>query len=160
MNEMKPTAMSSLLWAAVIAALIAWMTAFGFYGSFPPLSVMGSVLLFLMAVGCGIAGKIVRKKISEGEIGHDRSQMSPITVAQLMITGQAVAWIGAVIGGAYTGIGVHVMLHAGELTAAQQDVPGVIVGALGGLAAAVAGAWLERSCVAPPMDPPGELAAG
>lgn len=157
---MKPTAIGSLAVAAVIAALIGWMTAFGFYGSFPPLGVVGSAVLFIMAVACGIAGLVVRKKIGEGEVGHDQSQMSPLTVAQLMVAGQAVAWIGSIIGGGYAGIGVHVMLHAGELTAAQNDVPGVIAGALGGLAAAAAGVWLERSCIAPPMDPPGELAAG
>lgn len=159
MNETKPTPVAALCWAAVIAMPIAWMVAWRFYGAFPPIGVMASILLFVMAGVCVAAGVVIRKKINDGDIGHDRSQMSPLTVAQWMLFGQAVAWIGAVLGGVYAGIAIHVLLNAAELTAAQNDVPGVLAGVLGGVGAAVAGAWLERSCVAPPVDPPMDAVA-
>lgn len=160
MNEMKPTPVASLCWAAVIAMPIAWMVAWRFYGVFPRIGVAGSVLLFVVAIVCVVAGVVIKKKINDGDIGHDRSQMSPVTVAQWMVFGQSVAWIGAVLGGVYAGIGIHVMLHVAELSAAQDDVPGVLAGIISGVSAAIAGAWLERSCVAPPLDPPMDAVAG
>lgn len=153
---MQPTPLSSLAGGAVIAVLIAWMGTWAFYGHFPPIKLGASLVLFLAAAACAVMGWMVRKRIGEGEIGQDSSQMSPLTVAQWMIFGQAVAWIGAVLGGVYAGIAIHVLMHSGELQAAQNDIPGVLAGVVGGALAACAGAWLERGCVAPPMDPPVE----
>lgn len=158
MNKLRPTKIAALSWAAVIAAVIAWMVAWGFYGSFPPIKPVSSVFLFLMAGVCVAAGVYVRRKINDEEIGMDRSQLSPVAVAQWMVFGQSVAWIGAILGGVYAGVGVHVALNAARLVAAQADIPGVVAGVIGGVAAAVGGAWLERCCVAPPMDPPLERA--
>ncbi|MBF0581834.1 MULTISPECIES: DUF3180 domain-containing protein [Corynebacterium] len=156
MKEMQPTPLSALAWGTGIAVVIAWAATWAFYGSFPPIELTACVFLFVFAVACAVMGWMVRKRIDEGEIGQDSSQMSPLTVAQWMLIGQAVAWIGAVLGGVYAGIGIHVLLNAGHLQAAADDVPGVIGGVVGGVCAAVAGAWLERGCVAPPMDPPAQ----
>lgn len=160
MNQMKTTRISSLLSSAGIAAIIAAMATWAFYGYFPPLRPASSVLLFLMAAVCAVAGVYIRKKITNEEIGLDRSQLSPLVVAKWMLFGQAVAWSGATLGGGFTGIGLYVAVQMGKLSAASNDAPGVLAGILGGLAAAVGGIWLERSCVAPPLDPPVNQACG
>ena len=152
MNEMRPTPPSSLLLAAGIALAIGWMTTWAFYRNVPPINLVASVFLFVLAIACVVLGRIVRKRIADGEIGHDRSQLSPVTAAQWMLFGQSVAWIGAVLSGAYAGISIHVLLNAGELQAAANDVPGALAGVVGGAAAAIAGSWLERGCQAPPAD--------
>jgi len=56
--------------------------------------------------------------------------------------------------GLFAGAGMYVIPQAGRLMAAEADLPGVIAGAVGALAAVVAGMWLERSCEAPPPDAP------
>lgn len=160
MNQLKPTTVTAVSVAFVAAALIGWVTAVGFYGYLPPLRVSASVCLFLMAMGCVIAGWVVRKKISAGQVGQDRSQLSPLTVAQMAVTGRSVAWIGAVIGGAYAGVAVYVLLNSAHLLAASHDVPGVLAGTVGGLLSVGGGMWLERGCVVPPTDPSRNLVAG
>ncbi|WCZ35875.1 hypothetical protein CHEID_01485 [Corynebacterium heidelbergense] len=152
MQRVTPVKIAALLWTAIAAALVGWVTATGFYGSFPPIHLSASAALWLAAVLCAVGGVVVRRRIEERRIGFDRSQLQPSTVAQLALCGQAVAWMAALIGGLYAGVGVHVLFNAGRLMAAQQDVPGVLAGFAGGIAAAVAGVWLERGCIAPPAD--------
>ena len=64
--------------------------------------------------------------------------------------GKASAWTGAIIGGAYVGIGSYIVPRAGDLIAAGDDLPGVLASAFGGIALAVAGVYLERHCETPP----------
>lgn len=154
MRDIKRINIRSLVGAFVAAALIAWVTALGFYGSFPAINVLASTLLWVMAVVCGVAGWVIRRRIAEGNVGMDRSQLNPVTVAQWLALGQAVAWVGSVIGGLYVGVGAYVLPKASDLVAASEDVPGIISGALACIAAAIAGVWLERSCIAPPPDAP------
>lgn len=149
---MKKLDVRALGLTAVAAGLIGWVTALGFYGDFPPIKPIASVLLWLFAVVCAVAGYVIRRRVAEGEVGMDTSQLNPVTVAQWLALGQAVAWIGAILAGVYVGVGVYVLPQAAELVAAEQDVPGIIAGSLGAAAAAVAGVWLERGCEAPPPN--------
>ena len=103
--------------------------------------------------GCCMGGSWHgEKRIADGGVGFDRSQMQPTTVASWMLYGKALAWIGALLSGIYVGLGVYVVPHAGQLAAAQADVPGIVAGIVGALASAVAGVRLERACEAPPAD--------
>ncbi len=156
MNNLKPTSVGAIVVAAVAAALIGAVTALSFYGNFPPIHVYSSAGMWIVAIVCAVCARIVKRKIDDGEVGQDASQISPLTVAVLGALGRAVAWAGAVVGGGYAGVSVYVLMRAGELSAAQSDVPGALAGMIGGGLAAAAGLWLERSCVAPPPDSPME----
>lgn len=152
MKELQRIKISQLVWVGVIAALIAGVSALSFYGSFPPIKLTSAVLLFVMAGVAWVAAGMVKKRIADGGVGFDRSQMQPTTVASWMLYGKALAWIGALLSGIYVGLGVYVVPHAGQLAAAQADVPGIVAGIVGALASAVAGVRLERACEAPPAD--------
>lgn len=155
MSPLKRTKISTLAVVAIVFALIAWVSTLSFYGSFPPIKTTGSVLLWIFAIVCAVAGWVIRKRIgSSSGVGMDRTQMQPTTVVQWLALGQATAWAGSVFLGMFVGAGLYVLPNAGHLMAAEADVPGVIAGALGALAAVVAGVWLERSCEAPPPDAP------
>jgi len=155
MSPLKRTKISTLAVVAIVFALIAWVSTLSFYGSFPPIKTTASVLLWVFAIVCAVAGWIIRKRIdSSSGVGMDRTQMQPTTVVQWLALGQATAWAGSVFLGMFVGAGLYVLPNAGHLMAAEADVPGVIGGALGALAAVVAGVWLERSCEAPPPDAP------
>lgn len=131
---------------AAVSAILTWR----FYGSMSTIPVAISISLWVMAVMCVFAGIKVRGRMEDGLIGQDRSQMNPLTIAQLMLVGRAGAWTGAIVGGIYVGISSHVIPRVGDLVAASEDLPGALASALGGIALAAAGLYLERSCEVPP----------
>ncbi|MCX7445422.1 DUF3180 domain-containing protein [Corynebacterium sp. P7003] len=141
-----PLLVITTLFAAGVAAILTWR----FYASFIPISVTASVTPWLMAGLCGVLARRVRVHLDKGRIGLDRSQLNPITVAQWLVIGKASAWTGSVVGGVYLGIAAYVVPRAGTLSAAADDLPGVVLSLLGGAAMAVAGVILERSCEVPP----------
>lgn len=132
--------------AAAVLAIITWT----FYGSMIAIPVTVSVTLWVMAIVCVVLAWKVRERLEDGRIGQDRSQLNPVTAAQFLVIGKASAWTGAVVGGAYIGIGSYVIPRVDELIAAGDDLPGVLASALGGIALSVAGLYLERHCETPP----------
>lgn len=133
---------------AAVAAILTWR----FYGSLTAIPASVSASLWLLAVICGIAGARVKNRIDDGRIGRDRSQLNPLTVAYLAMLGKAAAWTGAIIGGLYIGVSSFLIPRIGTLIAAQQDLPGALSSALGGVVLAVAGLYLERNCSVPPTQ--------
>lgn len=133
---------------AAVSAILTWR----FYGSMTTIPVTVSVSLWVLAVICVFAAVKVRGRVGDGMIGQDSSQMNPVTVAQLMILGRAGAWTGAIVGGIYVGVSSFVIPRVGELIAASEDFPGALASALGGIALAAAGLYLERSCEVPPTQ--------
>lgn len=131
---------------AAISAILTWR----FYGSMTTIPVSISISLWVLAAVCLFAALKVRGRVEEGLIGQDSSQMNPVTVAQLMLLGRAGAWTGAIVGGIYVGVSSYVIPRVGELFAASEDLPGALASALGGIALAAAGLYLERSCEVPP----------
>lgn len=131
---------------AAVAAILTWR----FYGSLTSIPTSVSISLWILSAVCVIAAILVKNRLGEGKIGQDRSQLSPLTVAFLAMLGKAAAWTGAIIGGLYIGVSSFLIPRAGELVAAQEDLPGALSSALGGVVLAVAGLHLERCCAVPP----------
>ncbi|MCZ9294397.1 DUF3180 domain-containing protein [Corynebacterium meitnerae] len=124
-----------------------------FYGAWQTVSPVWSLPLWGFALLCVFLTVMVRRRREEGRVGLDRSQMNPMMVANFMVVGKAAAWAGAIIGGWFLGVAVWVIPRVNVLAAAEADLPGVIAGTLGGVALAVAGVVLERSCeVSPPTE--------
>lgn len=150
---MKLTSIPELVGSGVFVALVAAILTWGFYGILPSVPVLVSVTLWGMAVICWFLAKQVRDRLDDGRIGQDRSQLNPMTAAQFLIIGKASAWTGAIVGGGYVGMATYVIPQSGVLTAAANDLPGVVAAALGGVAMSAAGVYLERNChVPPPTD--------
>lgn len=137
-------AVFALLTAAM--GIITWR----FYGSFPPLPAAGAVTIWMLVIVCVILIVIVRRTLSAGRIGLDRSQLDPLTVARMLVVGKASAWTGTILAGLYTGIGTYVVPQAGQLIAAEAEAPIVIAAVVGSVSLAVAGVVLERNCETPP----------
>lgn len=147
---MKLTPIAGLAGTWVFCTLASWILTAAFYGQFGPLSARATLTLWALAVICGLLSLRVRDRKAKGNIGLDRSQLSPLAAANFLVIGKASAWTGAILGGAYAGIAAHVLPQLGQLTAAGADTPAVISGALGGIALAIAGVVLERNCETPP----------
>lgn len=144
------TSISGLIAAGGFAAAVLAIITWTFYGSMIAIPVTVSVTLWVMAIVCVVLAWKVRERLEDGRIGQDRSQLNPVTAAQFLVIGKASAWTGAVVGGAYIGIGSYVIPRVDELIAAGDDLPGVLASALGGIALSVAGLYLERHCETPP----------
>ncbi|WP_342318415.1 DUF3180 domain-containing protein [Corynebacterium mayonis] len=124
-----------------------------YYGVLGSIDVVLSMPLWIIAVVCLFIAYMVKKRREEGKIGLDRTQLNPMMAANFMVFGKACAWAGAVCGGIFTGTFAYVAPRVDMLIAAESDLPGVISGALGAIALAVAGILLERACeVSPPQD--------
>ncbi|WP_018297319.1 DUF3180 domain-containing protein [Corynebacterium lubricantis] len=150
---MKRTPISGLVGAGVFAAAALAILTWGFYGRFGAISPVVSVTLWVVAAVCLFLAYMVKKRREDGLIGLDRSQLNPMMVTNFMLIGKASAWTGAIVGGAYIGIGTYIVPNLGTLIAAQDDFPGVLASALGGVALCVSGVILERACeVSPPAD--------
>lgn len=150
---MKRTSIAGLFGAALFTAAAALILVRRFYGLLESLSLVVPMSLWIVALACGFFAWVVKKRREDGQAGLDRSQINPMMVANLMLLGKASAWTGAVFGGAYVGALVYVVPKLSVLTAAAQDFPSLLSGALGGLALAVAGVVLERDCeVSPPSQ--------
>ena len=132
---------------AAAAAILTWR----FYGAIGGFSAAASVTLWAIAALCGYLGWRVRRAMKDDNIGQDRSQLNPVTAAQWLVIGKTSAWTGGIVGGAYVGV-LIVLLFNLHLASAIDDLPGVIVSTLGGLAASAAGLYLERGCHIPPAS--------
>lgn len=140
-----PWLVATALFACACTAIIAWQL----YGRLPAVPVLVAVALWAMAVVCVVLGRRVAGSREDHGIGMDSSQLDPLTAARYLVLGQASAWTGAILGGGYAGIASFVLPKASELVAARDDLPSVLGAALGGVALAAAGLYLERACQTP-----------
>lgn len=147
---MQRTPITGLIAAGGFAAAVAAILTWRFYGSMMTVPVTVSIFLWAMAAVCVYLAWKVRDQVAGGRIGQDRSQLNPLTAALFLVTGKASAWTGAIMGGVYVGIGSFILPRFGELSAASDDLPGVAASAVGGIALAAAGVYLERHCETPP----------
>lgn len=154
---MKKTNITVLVASGAFVAAAAAILTYGFYSDMPPLSAGVAAMLWLVAAVCAVMARVVRRNVGEGTVGFDRSQMSPIAIANWLAIGRASAWTGSIAAGAYIGIGLYVVPKAAQLVSAGEDLPAVLLSAAGGIGLSAAGLWLERSCEVPPID--GEPAA-
>lgn len=150
---MTRTNITALVGVAGFFAAAALILVRRFYGSWQTISPLWSLPLWAIAAMCAFLAVMVRRRRKDGRVGLDRSQINPMMMANFMVIAKASAWSGAIIGGWFLGLAVWVLPRMNTLTAAQADLPGVIAGTLGGVALAVAGVILERSCeVSPPAE--------
>ena len=147
---MKPTKISSLIAMAIAISLGVAILVYRFYGDLPPQSFGLHLLLATLAIAEFILSGWVKKRIDEGNIGQDRSQLHPLTVARILVFGMSSAWFGAMMTGFYLGYALYVLPEMSVLIAAQDDAPAVLTGLLAAIVLAAAGLTLEKSCGSPP----------
>ena len=141
---MTPTRMPTLLGAAALAALVAYLLVRLTYGSLPPLPAYAPVTLVLLAVfELGLA-RAVRARLRGPVRGRP---MHPLQVARAAVLGKASAAAGALLGGAYAGLLAHVLPLQAELARSDARTSAVSVAACALLV--VAALLLERACRTP-----------
>ena len=151
-TPMKPTSPVSLILVALVCALGSNMIVARFFGSLVSRGYWELFFPWVLIAVCLYGARRVRAAIDDNGVGQDRSQMNPLTLARWLVVGTASAWLGAVLTGVHAGGLFCALPRWADLAAAQEDGPVAAVGAITGLALAIAGLWLERSCRIPPDD--------
>jgi Protein of unknown function (DUF3180) len=146
------TRVSALLGLALVGIPAGWL--FGrivqaFSGATPPVPWVIAVLLAFMAALLLIGARVARGWIRERR--YD-SRVDALLVARMLALGKAAAAFGAVVAGAYVGIGAFAASQlSGTLMRDRLLLAGAVVAAA--VVVAIAGVRLEFACRVPPEEP-------
>jgi len=155
---MGPTRKRDLTIAAVVLTLLGYVVTLRTFGSFPPITVLTGVSLFVVALGVAGWAFYVRSKIGDGKIGVGPGRLHPLAVARGVMIAKASAWVGALSLGWWLGVCAFFLPRRGDLRVAAEGSTGAVVAAASALALVVAALWLEHCCRSP--DEPSEDADG
>lgn len=156
-SKLGPTRIRDLAAIAVAVGIIAWILVRFNYGSMPAVPLLAGVVLYILAVIEVVIAFIVRSRVESKAVGRARGQLHPITAARVLALAKASAILGAISVGVWTGLLVFLWTQH-DLTAADHDRPGAVLGAVGGILLVGAALWLEYCCRAP--DDPTDDAIG
>jgi hypothetical protein len=117
------------------------------YGELPPLPTFAGITLLVLAVVEAALGASLRSRIRHPERG-DRP-LQPLTAARAVALAKASSLLGAIMLGAWLGVLVYLLPLRGELSAAADDLPSAIIGAVCSAALIAAALWLEFCCRTP-----------
>jgi hypothetical protein len=145
--HLTPTRPGTLVAAAALAGLAAWLLVSRYYGEvLPRLTFFPSVTLLALAVGEGITARVTRPRI-ERRPGTEPAD--PLVVARLAALAKASSLAGAMLGGGYLGLLLWAFVERGWLAAAADAVPAAGAGAVTSALLVGAGLWLEHACRIP-----------
>lgn len=142
---MKPTRIRLLVAVAVISAALGWVVATiadSVAGRYLPVPWTAAVAVWLLALALGMWTWLARPRLLRKP---HTEPLSPFLAARTAALALAASRVGAGVAGAYAGIGI-VFLSDLQVVAAQQGAWVSGVSALGGLALAAVGLYLEHLC--------------
>lgn len=147
---MKPTRPGVLLALVVLAgsALVVLITSLGWDVPVVPWSLPGTLLLVTAGV---LVGSLSFRRRLRGSA--DAPPLDPLHAARMAVLAKACSHAGALLGGAYGGIAVGLLLHSSS-EARRGDAVVAGCAALAALALAGVGLLLERWCRLPPRQEP------
>ena len=142
---MTPTRPWTLLVAAVVCALVAWLIARTAFSSLPTVPWTAAPAMLLLAAAEAVSGRNLRARI-RGR--RDGKPLAPIAVVRMAALAKASSAGGAVFGGLAAGFFIYT-LGMLSVTVPRNDAinAGATVAAAAILVAAAL--YLERSCRAP-----------
>jgi hypothetical protein len=153
---MKPTRLSVLLLALLVAAAVGYLLAETSYSDLPPLPPLAPVSLGLLALVEGGMAAVIRSKI-RGKRPTGRP-MHPLQIARAAVLAKASSLGGAVVGGVYGGIFVWTFARRGDVATYSDDARVSGLAALAAVVLIVMALLLERACrtPAPPSSEDGQ----
>ncbi|MGH3638488.1 MAG: DUF3180 domain-containing protein [Mycobacterium sp.] len=155
---MGPTRKRDLAVGAVLVAVVGYVVAARFYGSFPPITVWTGLSLLVVAAAEAGWGFHVRSKIRAGKIGDASGWLHPLAVARAVMIAKASAWVGALALGWWLGVVTFFVPNRSVLRVAGEGSTGAVVAAVSALALVISALWLQHCCKSP--DEPPEDADG
>jgi hypothetical protein len=160
---MTPVRRRDLLVLAVGLAVASWLMVRAWYGDLPALDWWLPTPLAVLAVAEALGARTLRARLSalrearagRGPTGREAAALRPVEpmlVARLAVLAQASAYVGAVVGGIWAGVLLHVAPAVGRLQAAAGDTVTGVIGVLSAAALVAAALRLENACRVPPDE--------
>lgn len=153
-----PTRLRDLVIVALVVGIAAWILVRYNYSALPPLPVLAGVVLYVLAALEVVIAFVVRTRVDSRDVGRARGQLHPLTAARVLALAKASAILGAIAVGVWAGM-LAFLLDQTDVTAAEHDRPGAVIGLIGGVLLIGAALWLEYCCRAPD-DPTDDAAPG
>lgn len=148
---MRFTRARDLATAGVFTAVVVYLAIRLLYGKLPPLPTFAGVTLAVLAVVEATLGSSLRARIRrmyDGKPGAGKP-LQPLTAARAVALAKASSLLGAIMLGAWLGVLGYLLPRRTELSAAADDLPSAIIGAVCAAALIAAALWLEYCCRAP-----------
>jgi hypothetical protein len=148
---MRPTRVSTLAWVALAAIPVGWsvgMVVDAVSGTLPPIPWILPLLLMFLAALLFVSAYAVRGWVEQRRF--DR-RLDALRVARLLALGKAAAMFGALVVGAYLGIGVLALGSLSVPVGRNRALLSALV-VLAGVVVVVAALRLERACLVPPDE--------
>lgn len=153
---MRFTRVRDLVTASIVAVVVVYLAIRLLYGQLPPLPTFAGVTLLVLAIIEASFGTSVRNRIKQKAEGRpdDGKPLQPLTVARAVALAKASSLLGAIMFGAWVGVGAYLLPRREELSAASDDFPSTVIGAVCAVVLIGAALWLEYCCRTP-GDPEG-----
>lgn len=145
---MRPTRAGTLLALAIGAGLVAYGAVDLFRLDLPPMPWTLPVALLGLALGVVVTALALRGRL-RGD--PDAKPIDPLAAARTVVLAKACSHAGALLGGAYAGVAVYLVLEY-ESDERRTDALVTALSALAAAALLAAGLLLERFCRVPPSD--------
>lgn len=148
---MRPTRVSTLVWVALAAIPVGWSIAMvvdAVSGTLPPIPWILPLLLMFLAALMFVGAYAVRGWVEQRRF--DR-RLDALRVARLLALGKAAAMFGALVVGAYLGIGVLALGSLSVPVGRNRAVLSALV-VLAGVVVIIAALRLERAGLVPPDE--------
>ncbi|MDQ3786716.1 MAG: DUF3180 domain-containing protein [Actinomycetota bacterium] len=132
--------------AGLVAAVLVHLLVRVLYGQLPAMPTFAGVTLLVLAVIEAALGFSLRTRIRNPREGKP---LQPLTAARAVALAKASSLLGAIMLGAWLGLGVYVLPRRAEITAAAADFRSTVVGVICSALLIAAALWLEWCCRTP-----------
>ncbi len=122
---MTPTRSRDLLVAALITGVVVNLLVRLTYGELPGLPLAAGATLGVLGIAEAIAGSALRARILRRP---GTRPVDPLVAARAVLVAKASALAGAIMAGAWTGVGVYVLPRSADVAAAAADTVASAVG--------------------------------
>lgn len=154
---MSPVRRRDLAVVAAGVAVVGWLLVRRFYGELPALDWWLPVPVGVLAVAEALGARTLRARLAAqrdprpaaGGRPSPGRPVEPLLVARLVVLAQASAWVGAVVGGLWLGVGAYTLSESGRLADAGSDTVTAGIGAVLSAGLVAAALWLEHVCRVP-----------
>jgi hypothetical protein len=132
--------------AGLVAAVLVHLLVRVLYGQLPAMPTFAGVTLLVLAVVEVVLAFSLRTRIRNPGEGKP---LQPLTAARAVALAKASSLLGAIMLGAWLGLGVYVLPRRAEITAAAADFRSTVVGVICSALLIAAALWLEWCCRTP-----------
>ena len=141
---MRPTSVSVLIVAGLVAAAVGWLLLSFSYSALPELPWSPVIVLVVLAIAEGLLAQNTSARIQRKP---GAQPVDPLAVARYVALAKASSLVGSISAG--FSVGLVVWLAMEPTQAAHDDLPKAVGGVISALALVGAALWLERACRIP-----------